>query len=549
MENKWKFATFAAVAVLLVVLVTSVNTVNNQNAELQDQAEALEELQGLAAQVATLEARESELSNQVSDLTEDLEDTRSSLDASEDEVAALQQELESKQEELRNLQEAQKSVYDEMGEVLDELRFGESVTFSLDDSDLTQLSDSELSFDNEDYDYSERVFANTDLVIATNGLGYDEDFGAEPRLVTLDENAISYELVFDEPVDVTNVDYDEPLVIRLLGEEYRIVSIDSNEIEFDAGERVGLNAGETVEIDGRNVTVHAVSENDRVHVSVDGHSEIVDLGSNEQVNGLRVRVLTTFSSSSAEFAELLVGDYTEQENGEEFFVDENFYFEYNLVGSDLYSFTVTFDVKADEHDDDFSPLSVGDSIVFPHGFFAVEFAEVTDVEYSTYTFEFDDMDARDDLTADTNMVVVEGDDESISIDGENVDRVYLTNTGEIYYFNEDGDFTLAADTQAVMQTEDYEALLYVVGTSVVVEEESGNTLVLNTHFAGQHLGSQAEDAEGSDVVYDGRNLGGVDNDVLLADGLVVESVEANADDDTVAVQVPSEVVEAFVLVQ
>jgi len=61
------------------------------------------------------------------------------------------------------------------------------------------------------------------------------------------------------------------------------------------------------------------------------------------------------------------------------------------------------------------------------------------------------------------------------------------------------------------------------------------------------LGEIAEEAEANEVIY-GINVGTSDNDVLCDNGVIIEDVENNADNDEVVLQIPSEKVEATITI-
>ncbi len=62
------------------------------------------------------------------------------------------------------------------------------------------------------------------------------------------------------------------------------------------------------------------------------------------------------------------------------------------------------------------------------------------------------------------------------------------------------------------------------------------------------LGSEDEDAESTDLIVDGKNIGTFENDVLDHYGVLIKNPENNANDDEVVLSVPSEQVYASISV-
>lgn len=546
MERNWIVGGVIALVTLLVIAGSLAVANGNLRDNLQDQTDKVDTL---SDNVETLEADVTHLTEQLEVALSELDNTKNKLEASEEEVARLTELLENDNDsDGTNV-----PVDDEpVGEVLDELLIGETVEFVLDDNDLEQLRSGEVRFDGDEYDYEEEIFSTSDLILASNGLGYDEEFGDAPRLITVDEGAIGYRVVFEDAIPVDEVSFDETLEVPFLGGMLEIVAIDGNEIDFLVGTSLDLVTGEVVETNGVELELLGVSENEKIQLRVDDTIELLDVDDVEMFGDVEVRVVETFyNTQGAQFARVVVGSLVDetQDNNDEYILDENFMFSYVINNAnELEEIKLVFDVKSDEVDDVIPAVVVGDAIVFPNGFFSVTFEEVTDVSYFEYVFSLDDKDAEDDLVADENVLVVEGETESIVVDGEEVDEVYFTANGDIYFYNDDDEFTLAQDSYVVFENDDYEAEVSYGNNELQVLEESNGLLSFAFDVTNLRLGMTEEDAEGADVTYEGANYGTSEYDVLTADGLVILDVEQNADDDEVVLAVPSDVLEGTVVV-
>lgn len=436
------------------------------------------------------------------------------------------------------------------GKTIDDLELGDSVVFKLDDGDVDHLLDTRIDFNGDNYDVHEE-FEGSNLVIALNGYGYDEEFGGEPYLVLTDKEALTYTFVFDDSVTVTDVTDDEPLEIVFLGTSMKIVYADDNELEVELGTELLLNQGESYEYNDLPLTLIAVSS-DEAFVSYNGKTDSLNEGQSRKIGGVEIKLVEAFESDIGEgsaFAKLVVGDEVETtlEDGDDYLDDERFIFSMNVVADELLSLSVTYDIKSDELDDDYAPLAVGDVITFPNEYMTMEFAEITDVSYIDVDVSLDKIDAEDDLLADENGYVLEADEDIIEVDNEEVDELFILASG-LYYYNDDNELVLATDTTATIVNDDFELTVELVGEVLTFTDDNGDLLEIDGDLTNLYFGSLEEDAEATDVVYAGLSFGTQNYDLLTGTGYIVKNVEDNADNDEVHLSVPSDIVEATVLV-
>ena len=477
-------------------------------------------------------------------------DSQIAIDALAAEVDAANAEianLTAVEEEIVAVEALLDSAYE-----IDDLSLGDNVRINIDDNDLDKLLDTKVEFDGEDYDVEELFEGvDADIVIAYNGDdSYDEDFDASPYLVLADKGALVYSYVFNDEIDYTDISDDTPLEISLLGIDLKIVALDDDEMTVEGGDRIMLDIAQPQMYNEIELKLLGVND-DEAYISYNGEALLIEEGDSDTIGGLEIKVVEVFDSDNFKVAKIVVGtdvDYV-LEDGDSFFDDESFVFNIIVDGDELSGFTVTYDERAIELDDDFTPLAVGDKIVFPNSYITVEFKEITAVDYIGCKVSFDDFDTDNNSIGASgylDAVVLECDDSIIIVDGDDeFDTVYFTESDGIWYEDEDGDMVVASTIEIV--NDDYELEVVLNSGSLEISSGLDFTISLDTIIADASLGIE-DDAESTDVVYDGDEVGTFENNLLTVNGLIIEDIENNAEADKVIFKVPSENVEATVIV-
>jgi len=114
-----------------------------------------------------------------------------------------------------------------------DIPFGQSIGSSeyfgsvLDNSDLEELWNGEITFQSIDYSTHEELnLDSSDLLISTSLSSQDDDYETNIYLET-NRNSISFYYVFDDSIDLTSTTSVDPITIEFLGSTFEIVSIDS----------------------------------------------------------------------------------------------------------------------------------------------------------------------------------------------------------------------------------------------------------------------------------------------------------------------------------
>jgi len=465
-------------------------------------------------------------------------------------IADYQEELNryNEEQELEN----QEQVALENSYVFDEFYLGENIGDTINDNDWSLLQDDEVRFDGDNYDIHDEIFLRDSLTIVTNALGYDEDFGNQPFLITEDKDAIVYSYVFDDMINYSDISNDEPLEINFLGKDYKLVDVSPTEVEFEYGYETFMNEGDSVHYEEHEIVLEMVSDT-KVLISVDGVGELIEEGDSDVVNGVEIKITEVLSNDRGGIATLVIGDSVVQEldNGDEFMDMEDYEFNIITDGDNLQELQVVYEPKFKKLDTEPEALAVGNSLNFAD-FFSLEFSGLENIDYTDYQITLDEVTEQDELTSDQNAVIVESDeDDGIEVDGEETNYVFVTadptatprDGYTIYYENDDGDVIKATDNMFTLINDDTEIIVSVDNNGLHMWDGDETTSVA-VDIPNLKIGDVEEDAEVNDIKYIANGIGNIDTDVLTPYGIVFESVESNLDNDEVYFSLPNDKVEA-----
>lgn len=422
-------------------------------------------------------------------------------------------------------------------EAIDDLELGADVPKqSLDQYDLSFLKSGEVEFDGENYDYEEKIYLDG-LKVGTS-TSDDVEFDSAPKLLFSKTGAVEFAFEFKDEFEYVDVSEDKPLKLNFLDKSLSIVKVTEDSFTYKVAEEVSLNEGESKLVDGHTVVLEGVFDG-KVRVSVDGEVKSVSDGDTKDFGDVQVRVKDVlFKGYQSEFAgaDLEIGNdiLKTVKDGDEFVEDdEKFVWAVSADSELLSSIGLSYDVKADDLDEEI--LAAGDSLDFL-GYFNLKFDLEKQYEYSDYELSFDDI-KDEDLPV---LKISTKDDRGLKVDSERLSKVYFD--GEKAYWKEDGEwkesngsiYLLNGDTELKVSYDADEDLLSV-GEDIQLKTEDFKSL-------------QEEDkAEESDVYVYGTPSGKVDESLLLDNGVLVRSVEKNADNDKVELSLPDEKVEAVLM--
>ena len=445
-----------------------------------------------------------------------------------------------------------------------EVFVGEEMTVSLDgnfeavikDNDLAKLFDGTVEFDGDDYDAEEVINFKNSFEVLTSARE-DSEFGAEAYIGATAKEAISYKLVLNDLVNKSLITDDEKLEIPFLGTTISIVKvINKGDITILLGDETYLDAGESIEVDGKVITLVKTGTNGAV-VDVDGIQAMLITGKTEKVNGIQINLKDVFNDDGVEFdsASLIVGEDIQMTiaDADDFELfgkcEDECFFEWAInIGNKNQYVGIRSNEIQDDLDRDFPPVKVGNSIFLPNDYVEINFAEVTEVDYMSVELSFDKVYADDELLVDLDAVILKsGSADGFLIGNEESDELYIGYNGTvvIYYLDDDNKIIDATGKSIKVVNDDFK--LDLATSFVGYVKISIGDIDIKARPVTAKLGEIAEEAEANEVIY-GINVGTSDNDVLCDNGVIIEDVENNADNDEVVLQIPSEEVEATITI-
>ena len=266
--------------------------------------------------------------------------------------------------------------------------------------------------------------------------------------------------------------------------------------------------GDEIIVDNYTIVLDMVMD-DSVYVISNGEAKKIKEGSSARIGGVEVyvsEVLYTEKSTRVSKAILSIGDDVEETVSDEEEYGESI-FEW-IIGNRTIGVVLAEEFK--DLDENNMPLAIGDVICLPNDYICVKLDEMSDEDYSEYTFEYDN---------DSSELKISGDFE---VGFDDVDEL-IVNTSGIYYENEEGNMQNA--NEAILKDSDatfnYNTTTYTISIEDVV-------VALNVSYV--NFGFDDESNEGSYRSIYG-SIVELDNDLEIGE------------DNEVSISVPEEQVE------
>ncbi len=406
------------------------------------------------------------------------------------------------------------------GYELDDLSIGAVPEKCLSDKQVDKLVDGEVEWDGDEYEVEEFLCLEA-LSLSVNG----DDYGADVML-TAEERGMRYSVVVDSDLDVSDIDEDESLKLRLLGEEVEITNWDEDEVTLLKGTEEELEVGQGIFVNEKNVELYVAGDG-FVYVIVDKEREKILEGEMEKVNGLEIEVIEVLPSVEWRLgmATLRIGEEVKVviEDGEEYAEDSMW--EWYVDGNEL-GLVLSEELTELDEDEDYRAVRAGESICLPEEYLCVVYSGMEEVDSVELSLDLDERRGEDYLR-------VKG---AFTYDMDDYDRLYI-NSESIY----DRDLEELGDCVEVDDT-DYQLCLVEVGDeSVEWVIELYNSEVAADLFMALDL---------SDIVIGGvGSISDEDEDWRSFYGVVFSNPEDAVDDSKLTVTIPEEMVTGTLLIK
>jgi hypothetical protein len=290
-----------------------------------------------------------------------------------------------------------------------------TVDKELEDNQVSSLWDGEIAFQSASYDTRELIELGQGTKfsrISTSLTSNDDDYQTDVVLES-DVDSIKYYYAFDDVIQLNKTTSTNPLTIKFLGKTLKITDIDSstdNKFSAYVGTEYFMDVGDSVEVDGKKVTLTNVGEGGSIVIDVDGVVEVVT-STAKTVNGIEIKVDQTFYETvkAQRSASLILGKEAQQtyKDGDAYIGenkdDPNWV--WNIGNLQSYSATTTsttaefttggpyLGVENDFtwNDAADNPPAIGECIELPNKYVSICLDSLTikDTNYKTYTFELD----------------------------------------------------------------------------------------------------------------------------------------------------------------
>lgn len=379
----------------------------------------------------------------------------------------------------------------------------------LSDRDFSNLYDSEVEFDGEDYDVEELFLVNGKLAI--NGDDFEEN-----AYLTFEEGSLVYTIDLDTTLNLSEVTDDETLIINFLGNDIEISEWVGEDVTFTQGEEYLFAEEESQTIDGKLILLELVLD-DKVYVNVDGASEKLEgEGDITKINGIEIElvdIMYTERQDKTSKATLRIGDEVKNEvsDGDEY--SEDSIWDWQISESSIGLILSQEFTELDDRDD-FNALDVDGKLCLPNNYLCVEYSGLVEEDVEEYTFEIED----------TNLIVVEG---NFLAGLNDYDELFLNFTNGFFYEDDDCNDEITED---VFFGDSEVELTFNITTGLIYFDDIELSLDLN------------------DMTVNSVNVSSEEDSWRSSYGTIIKNPEDSVKDNEISVVIPEERLEGLVKV-
>ncbi|MBS3095701.1 hypothetical protein J4231_03400, partial [Candidatus Woesearchaeota archaeon] len=163
---------------------------------------------------------------------------------------------------------------------------------------LDSLFDGTITFKSTDYDVKEELVSGqspsagteTFVTVATSLTSSEDDYETGVFLEAV-RDSLKYYYIFDDTIMINSSTTTDPLTIKFLGKTLKVTNVPNDDgTKFTAyvGGEYFMQVGDSVEVEGKKVSLDNVGSSSAIVVSVDGVTETISSGSTKTVNGIEI---------------------------------------------------------------------------------------------------------------------------------------------------------------------------------------------------------------------------------------------------------------------
>jgi len=432
-----------------------------------------------------------------------------------------------------------------------------------------------ITYSGDEYTTYEKVLIDSNVKVENdyvkyNGTLYLDLSPAQP---------IKYAYIFATPFDKA-LSIEKPLKIKLFGQEYQITNFTDSSITILTGVVGTADATTPVEYEGYKFYAVDGETGKWVKIQVtdsEGNvlaTDIYDVETGTPVEftldgkTIKVKALSVYASSitSTITAKLVVGEEVDKTidegtSSDSEFPEDNWYLvDVGADASGLHNITIAYIPSEDEE----KYLKFGEKVVAPNDYFEVGLYDLAVKSFATLTFEpvtdIDVVDEAGNTVAENLYGLKIAADYPVFNNEEYSTAYFLLNASHMVIAYSNGDEiyvasgypkTIANGTEQISGSYDTTDFTINFQIGVVNDKSLDNvtitvggtdtiTLAYRNTTTEVKLGSNAEEAEASDVIYDGTGVGEKEFTIVADYGTEIVDIKANADSDKVVLKVPAE---------
>ncbi len=377
------------------------------------------------------------------------------------------------------------------------------------------LFDGEIEFDGDDYDAEER-FILTGLTLKTD----ITDFEGNDYLTMPSAGAFEYTFKLKSNLDISSITDQKTLQIKFLGKDVEISEWKTNEITFTQGEEYSLSKGESVVVEGKNITLEFVLEG-AAYVTIEGidskSGKIKEGEGTMKFEGIEIKAKEVLFSGYAggyEQATLIIGTNIETTVITEEEYEEDSIWEW-IINEDFIGLTLREEFTELDDDDNFNVLAPGKTICLPNDYICVLYNGLYKEVEEKYELEFDN----------TNdfVKIRSKEDSKLFIDDEEEDKFYIKRDTGIIYTDRDNVSTEVDPTQIKFGYADFSLIINETGIII-------NDLAINLDL-------------------DWTNFGCADVDYRTNYGIFIEDLKTSCEKKEFTITIPEEQLEGKITIK
>jgi hypothetical protein len=471
------------------------------------------------------------------------------------------------------------TVFDVEGKSWDDIELGKTGT-SIDSTVLTKthipyLIRDKFTHEEKDYYVTEKIELPSGLKVSVD----DTKFNGTLYLDGL--TGLTYKYEFTTDFDISNVNVETPLEIKILGNTYYVTEFGSNSIKVMSGE-LGI-ADMTTPVTYGKYSIYAVDGASgegawaKLQIKDDKGNVVKTVILNKEETktysdlGIKIKLMDVWASTitNTVTAKILVGSEIEKtiSTGDKFTDDWKWEIS-TTVTSDTLQDGSYIGVRYEPEDSEKAYIKIGDKLVAPNNYFEIGYPKNVVTQFATLTITLSGRTAVYAQPTDERPInyyeglLITADNPVFNDETSSKVLIYYNNTFRYAVYDEaagkflesnlneiSGRFDLTTfkiQFEEITNTPNYKLVVGILKDGNVLERVEAIYKVENNKPTA--LGNKSREAEQEELIVRDSNKGDRDYDITTPYGIVVVNPKSNGASDRVVLKIPAEPQKAYVYV-